>query len=119
VFILDIIDRIIDLMNRNSVTAAQLTRDIGLTNGLITQWKQRKQNPSMEKLNMIASYFNVSVDYLLGNEQKKSSAEAEEINDPKIREILTRYQKLPANLQRQVEEYVQNLHNLHNLSKKQ
>lgn len=76
---MDTIDRILELMEINNVTAAQLTREAGITNGLITQWKQRKQNPSYGYVVKIASYFNVSVDYLLGNETKKEPAPEDEL----------------------------------------
>ena len=56
------VDRILNLMETNNITAAQLTREISLTNGLVTQWKQGKQKPSIEALNKISKYFNVSLD---------------------------------------------------------
>lgn len=59
------VDRILNLMETNNITAAQLTREISLTNGLVTQWKQGKQKPSIEALNKISKYFNVSLDYLV------------------------------------------------------
>lgn len=53
-------------MDERGISAAELTRGAGITRGLTTQWKQRKQNPSSEAITKIASYFNVSTDYLLG-----------------------------------------------------
>lgn len=63
---MDTIDRILGLMSERKVTAAQLTREAGITNGLITQWRQGKQKPSMNNIEKIAAYFSVSTDYLLG-----------------------------------------------------
>ena len=63
---MDTIDRIFDLMFQKKITAAQLTREAGLTQGLVTQWKQRKQNPSMDSITKVAAFFGVTVDYLLG-----------------------------------------------------
>ncbi|MFT9055732.1 MAG: helix-turn-helix domain-containing protein [Ethanoligenens sp.] len=54
-----------NLMESRSMTAAQLTREAGLTAGLISQWKKGAQKPSSKSLQKIADYFHVSVDYLL------------------------------------------------------
>jgi repressor LexA len=57
---------ILALMKEKNVSAFQLTKEIGLTNGLISQWKSKKQKPSVANLQKIGDYFGVSVDYLLG-----------------------------------------------------
>ena len=64
---MDIYGKIEKLLTNNGIKPAQLAKDTGISTGLLTQWKQRKQNPSIEKLAIVAEYFNVSVDYLLGN----------------------------------------------------
>ncbi len=66
---MSIAERILQLMEERKVTAATLTREIPLTNGLITQWKQGKQNPSIDAINKIAAYFNVSIDYLVNGKE--------------------------------------------------
>lgn len=83
---MDTIDRIYELMKLQGINAAQLSRNAGISNGLLTQWKKGLQKPSSKNLQKIADYFNVTVDYLLsGEEQKNSSAEEAEdeidIND--------------------------------------
>lgn len=56
---------------------ADLAKATGISTGLISQWKNRSQQPSAKKLQIIADYFGVSTDYLLGNEPKeKTPAEA-------------------------------------------
>lgn len=52
-------------MEMHDITAAQLTREAGLTTGLVSQWKKGAQRPSSKNLQKIADYFHVSVDYLL------------------------------------------------------
>ena len=59
------IDRILNLMEQNNVTAATLTKEIPLTNGVISQWKRGKQNPSTDSIIKIANYFHVTTDYIL------------------------------------------------------
>ena len=43
----------------------KLEERIGLSNGTIASWK--KSSPSKTKIEQVASFFGVSVDYLLGN----------------------------------------------------
>lgn len=87
---MDIYDRIQELMVTQGVNAATVCKNTGISSALMTQWKQRKQNPSGNKLQKIADYFGVSVDYLLGAEDNiienpdKSSIEMnfyERLND--------------------------------------
>lgn len=71
---MDTFDRITALLRQNNMTQADLSRATGISTGLISQWKKRMQSPSTEKLKLIADHFNVTVDYLLGNEQKGKAA---------------------------------------------
>ena len=65
---MDTFDRIMSLLRKKGMTQADLSRATGISTGLISQWKKRMQSPSAEKLKLIADYFNVSTDYLLGND---------------------------------------------------
>lgn len=56
--------------NPNAVAAA-----IGLSNAICTKWKNGTV-PKGKTLNLLAEYFNVSVDYLLTGKNKKSSSKA-------------------------------------------
>ncbi|MBE6721893.1 MAG: helix-turn-helix transcriptional regulator [Ruminococcaceae bacterium] len=78
---MDTFDRIELLMNQKGVTAYRVAKDTGLSTGLFSQWKKRMQKPSMDKLNKLADYFGVSVDYLSGNEQKEKPAQSVQVRD--------------------------------------
>ena len=54
------------LLKDKGISAAKMMNELGFSSGLYSQWKSGKQKPSREKLEKIANYFNVSVDYLLG-----------------------------------------------------
>ena len=54
------------LLKDKGISAAKMMNELGFSSGLYSQWKSGKQKPSREKLEKIAYYFNVSVDYLLG-----------------------------------------------------
>jgi len=59
-------DIFVKLLQERKVTTYRLTKETGISNGLITGWTQGGKIPSGENLRKIADYFNVSIDYLLG-----------------------------------------------------
>lgn len=69
-----VFERIKSLAKTHSKTMKQVTLDLNYSENYFYTLKNGKQ-PSAEKLNEIADYFNVSVDYLLGREDKPSLAE--------------------------------------------
>jgi len=70
---LDTYGRIERLLFENGMKQADLAKATGISTGLISQWKNRSQQPSAKKLQIIADYFGVSTDYLLGNEPKQKT----------------------------------------------
>lgn len=52
------------------LTPYRVAKDCHFDQTVFTQWKKGRQQPSIEILNKLANYFNVSVDYLLGREEK-------------------------------------------------
>lgn len=88
------IEKIIDLMQNKKVNAINLTNMCGLNHSAITDWKSGKAKPSADALTKIADYFNVSVDYLLGRDEKKEpSTEAEGIVQRLTKIIDDKYSK--------------------------
>lgn len=61
------IERILDLIKKNNITAKKLTEDVNISSSSISDWKSGKANPSYSAVIKIAQYFNVSTDYLLCN----------------------------------------------------
>lgn len=58
-------DLFVQLLQENNVTAYKLSRETGITEGLISQWKNGRQLPKYDSLKILCDYFNVSADYLL------------------------------------------------------
>lgn len=52
------------LCEKKGVSIAKLEKETGISNGAIGKW--RKCSPTVEKLEKVADFFGVSVDYLLG-----------------------------------------------------
>lgn len=59
-----IYDRIKELASARHISIAELERHLKFSNGSLYKWS--KTSPSIDKVNEVANYFNVSTDYLLG-----------------------------------------------------
>ena len=65
-------ERITALCKERGITGGKLCKDLQMSKGTLTDLKMgRQKSLSAEKAQKIASYFNVSVGYLLGEEIKK------------------------------------------------
>lgn len=60
------IPRLFELMNQNGLKAKSLASQLPISEGNISDWKSGRSMPSADKLVILADYFHVSVDYLLG-----------------------------------------------------
>ena len=49
-------------------TQIDLAKQVGITQQSIAGWESNKINPDVPTLHRLAKYFNVTTDYLLGNE---------------------------------------------------
>lgn len=61
-------DTFLQLCNEKGVAPSRVALDLGYSKTTATKWKAGSM-PSADKLQNIADYFNVSADYLLGNEK--------------------------------------------------
>jgi len=60
----------VKLLQIRSISAYKLSADTGISQGLISNWKKGTKTPAAENLIVIADYFDISVDYLLGRTDK-------------------------------------------------
>ncbi|WP_028124762.1 helix-turn-helix domain-containing protein [Eremococcus coleocola] len=68
---MNIVEPIKELANENKITIAELERKLGFAASSIRKWNE--SIPSIEKVTMVANFFNVSLDYLIGNSPLKSN----------------------------------------------
>lgn len=59
------------LCKKNNIKPADITRDTGLTASMFSDWKRGKSSPKHDKLQIIADYFNVSLEYLMTGKEKE------------------------------------------------
>lgn len=63
-----------ELLKKNNVTAYRVAKETGVTTATLTSWKQGKYTPKREKLQKIADYFGVGVEYFTGEEPTEESS---------------------------------------------
>ena len=81
-------ERIDQLCAERHVNITTMCKESGASRGSLTDLKVgRKQSLSVETLRKIADYFNVSTDYLLGQEKTSAPLPDAEVRREKIREI--------------------------------
>lgn len=58
-----------DLMKNEKLTQMQLAKAIGVGQSSVSDWLNSKSEPSVENLWILADFFDVSVDYLIGRKE--------------------------------------------------
>lgn len=61
------------LADKQKISIRRLEENLGYGNGTIRRWE--KQTPGVDKIQRVADYFGVSVDYLLGRKQSPTLGE--------------------------------------------
>lgn len=54
------------LLKERGVTVYRVSKETGISQTTFIEWRQGKYTPKADKMQKIADYFDVSVDYLLG-----------------------------------------------------
>lgn len=77
---MSVIKRILDLMELDHISARKLTQELGLANSCISEWKKEKAKPSIDSIIKIATYFGVTTDYLLLDEEAQENSDTQNQN---------------------------------------
>lgn len=70
---MELVLKIKQLAHQKGLTFAELERRLDFSNGQIARWN--KQTPGIDKVQKVADYFNVSIDYLLSRNTKEDEYE--------------------------------------------
>lgn len=60
--------RLVQLLDKNHITAAKLASDIGISSALAYQWKSGRQKASAKNIALLAEYFGVSPSYFIDDD---------------------------------------------------
>ena len=86
------VERVKRLCKERNVSIHKLEMDLEFSNGYISQL--RKGNIPYDRLFKIANYFNVSIDYLMGNEEfteEQALLDVRISKDPELKSALKKY----------------------------
>lgn len=61
-----------DLLDKNNKTAYKVSKDTGIAQSVISDWKNGRSKPKFDKLLTLAKYFNVPVEYFAEDESEES-----------------------------------------------
>jgi len=64
-----IAERVKALMNENNLNQVNLAQKIGLKQNTISAWLLGKKEPSIMSLWLLADFFDVDIDYLVGRKE--------------------------------------------------
>lgn len=58
-------EKFAELLNKNNKTAYQVSKDTGIAQSVLSDWKTGRSKPKADKLKILADYFGVSIEYFL------------------------------------------------------
>ncbi len=64
-------ERLYELKQSGQKTEYEIALKLGFQRSLFTKWSEKGYTPSFEIISMLAQYFEVSIDYLLGRTDEK------------------------------------------------
>ena len=89
------IDRIISVMKEKGIKQKELCDYLGKGEMVFSNWKAGRSESYKKYIPQIEEFFGCSVDYLLGKEQKKETAQKDsQSREKKIDELTSLYAKL-------------------------
>lgn len=97
-------DRLKELREDAGVSMQELADAIGVSNASICKWENGVSEPKVSYLIKLATYFDCTVDYLVGNTSDYNATQVADLKPtPKInqkeRQLLQTYRKLTPKLQ--------------------
>ena len=113
----EIYERFDKLKESRGVTVYAVSKATGITATTFTNWKKGKYVPKRDKMQLIADYFNVSVDYLMTGKEIKHEIYNEESahlvgkirRNKELTDALLKYFELPEKKQKLVLELINTL----------
>ena len=75
-----------DLLKEKGLTAYRVSQDTGISQATLSDWKRGKSVPKMQKMQLIADYLGVSLEYIMTG--KKESSSAPQITDGDLKRFL-------------------------------
>lgn len=89
------IERLRALREKMGISQAELARRMGIVRPTYSNYEAGNREPDVDTIKRLSDFFDVSIDYLLGNEEKAKSA----VNNP-------RYARLPKDKKKIIDDMI-------------
>lgn len=70
-----------ELLQKRCITTYRVSKDTGIAQSVFSSWKNGISNPKQDKIQILADYFNVNVEYLMTGKESNLSDKKYYIND--------------------------------------
>ncbi|WP_127058834.1 helix-turn-helix domain-containing protein [Veillonella ratti] len=81
-------ERFEQLLKENNVTPYRVSKETGIPTATLSSWKKGTYTPKNDKLQLIADYFNVSLEWLIGNTDLREKIPTEGYyDDPEVAKL--------------------------------
>ena len=71
-----------DLLKMNKTTVYRVAKDTGIAASTLSDWKSGRSVPKLDKIKLIANYFNVPLEYMLTGERGALLVEDDGVGSP-------------------------------------
>ena len=76
------LERFKDLINENNLKVSEIAEQTNLPRSTISSYINRKSMPSAIQLEILANFFNCSIDYLVGREDDFGNSQQDNSSEP-------------------------------------
>lgn len=90
-----LIIRIFELIKERGISQRETAKIFGVSQGTFNNWENSNTQPSIEQLISIARFFEVSVNYLIGNADDVGVINLISTLTPEQREVISLFSALP------------------------
>lgn len=91
-------ERFAELLKEKGLTAYRISKEINVSQSTLSDWKKGKSTPKTDKLQLIADYLGVSIDYLVGKTDIRQTANESswkpQLNDKDEKDIKKKIQSI-------------------------
>lgn len=114
-----------ELLQKHGVSTYKVSKETGIAQSVFSSWKNGISTPKQDKMQKIADYFNVSLEYLMTGKEKEGGETyylndetreiAQEIfENPDLRSLFDMSRKMPPERLKAHVDFMRNLYNQEN-----
>ena len=62
-------EKFAELLEKTNKTAYQVSKDTKISQSTLSDWKRKRSQPKVDKLQTLAKYFGVPIEYFIGEKE--------------------------------------------------